>query len=195
MSFGRVFLVAVVLGMGIVLVPAALSHLPSLRGALVPEPKPEPKREAHASFVLGPGVSVRDQLTLAEVGKLKAAGFRTIIDLRPDGEAPDQPPASAVGEAARAAGLDFAYVPTPHGDIPDAVVEGLAKAMAGAEQPVLLYCRSGKRAARVWALAEASRPGGAVPDVIAAAVRGAGQPVDDLLTRITVRAATRKPAI
>lgn len=192
MSFGRVFLVSVALGMGLVLVAAAVSRLTT---PTAQQGRVSPPRAEHASFVLGPGVSVRDQLTLAEVARLKDGGVRTIIDLRPDGEAPDQPAAGAVGAAARAAGLGFAYVPTPHGDILDTVVEDLARAMAVAEQPVLLYCRSGKRAARVWALAEASRPGGASPEVIAAAVRGAGQPVDDLLTRITQRAASRKPAI
>lgn len=191
MSFGRVFLAAVAVGMGLVLVPAALSHLPSFTGSPTPGSAAKSPRAAHQSFPLGAGVAVRDQVSLAEVGTLKQQGFRSVIDLRPDGEAPDQPASTAVGEAARAAGLGFAYVPTPHGDIPDAVVDALAKAMAAAERPVILFCRSGSRAARVWALAEASRPGGARADVIAAAVRGAGLPVDDLLGRINIRIAAR----
>lgn len=190
MSFARVFAIAVTAGMAVVLVPAAVSRYSGADR----EPRGSVARLEHASFPLGAGVAVRDQVTLAEVRRLEAAGFRTIIDLRPDGEVPGQPPSAAIGEAARNAGLTFAYVPTPHGDIPDAVVDALGAAMAGAQQPVILYCRSGKRAARVWALAEASRPGGAPADEIAAAVRGAGQPVDDLLVRIATRVAARKPA-
>jgi uncharacterized protein (TIGR01244 family) len=85
----------------------------------------------------------------------------------------------------------FAYIPTAHGDIPDATPEALARALESAEKPVLLYCRSGSRAARVWALAEAARADGPNAATIAAAVRGAGQKVDDILPRIEQRVAQR----
>ena len=78
-----------------------------------------------------------------------------------------------------------------HGDVPDHVVRDLAQALGVAERPVLLYCRSGKRAARVWALAEASRKGGPLKADIVGAVLAAGQPVDDLLPQIEARIAAR----
>lgn len=137
------------------------------------------------------GVSVRDQIRLGAVADIGKQGIRTLIDLRPDGEAPDQPPSSEVAKAAASAGLRFAYVPTPNGAIPDATVDALAKALAGSDQPVLLYCRSGSRAARVWALAEASRPGGASASVILSTVNAVGQKADDLVPRIEVRIAAR----
>ena len=80
-------------------------------------------------------VAVREQIALADIVTIKAGGYRTLIDLRPDGEAADQPASAVVGEAARAAGLRFAYVPTPHGDIPDAVVDGLSTALCTSRPP------------------------------------------------------------
>lgn len=194
----RVFSFAVVGGMALVIVPAVIDKLKTtaVPPSLTPtrEASTKPTAAPHTEFVLGSGVSVRDQVSLPEIAKLKASGFRTVIDLRPDGEATDQPPSSAVAASTAAAGLGFRYVPTPHGDIPDSVVTALSQALAGAEQPVILYCRSGKRAARVWALAEASRDGGMPGEQIMASVRAAGQPVDDLRGRIEARVAGRKPA-
>lgn len=182
MSLGKAFLAAVLIGATAVV---AAAYFPTL-----PKPVPPPLTTA-APATLAQGIHVRDQLRLADVSRLGEQGFRTIIDLRPDGEAADQPTSTAVAEAAAKAGLRFAYVPTPQGAIPDAVVSDLAKALQDTEGPVLLYCRSGNRAARVWALSEASRPGGGDAAAIAQAVKAAGQKVDDLMPRITTRIAAR----
>ena len=137
------------------------------------------------------GIYVRDQIALDTVGALQANSTRTLINLRPDGEDQNQPTSAAVASAASQAGLAYAYIPTPHGDIPDAVVDELGRALAKTERPAVLYCRSGKRATRVWALAEASRGGGRSIAEIVAAVKSAGQTVDDLMPRIEKRFAER----
>ena len=183
MSLLKAFLAALLLGAGAIVV---LANLPD--STVAPPQAIAPPR---APAVLSPTIHVRDQLQLADLTQIRDKGYRTLIDLRPDGEAKDQPPSTAVAEAAAKAGLKFAYVPTPHGDIPDAVVGDLTKALDGAEGPVLLYCRSGNRAARVWALAEASRTGGGDAPSIIGAVKTAGQKVDDLVPRITARIAAR----
>jgi uncharacterized protein (TIGR01244 family) len=136
-------------------------------------------------------VRVREQVGLNEVPSLKGEGVRTIINLRPDGESADQPPSSAVEAAARAAGMGYAYIPTPRGDIPESVVTELGRVLASAEHPVVIYCRSGQRAARSWALAEASRSGGAQATEIASVVQKAGHSVDDLGAQIASRIAAR----
>jgi len=74
-------------------------------------------------------------------------------------------------------------VPVPHGDIPEDVAVRLQSVLAD-PRDVLLYCRSGKRAARTWALAEARRPGGLSAEQIQASVQGAGQDAADLRDRI-----------
>ena len=58
-------------------------------------------------------VSVSPQIVPEDVAAIKAAGFVTIVNNRPDGEAPDQPSGAEIEAAAREAGL--AYVPIPDG--------------------------------------------------------------------------------
>ena len=181
MTFLRAFLLAIVVGAAAVLLMTAMTRSPSSMSPRSSDAAP-----------LTEGIAVTDQIHVAGVAGIAARGFRTLIDLRPDGEEPGQPSSAAIGEAARGQRMMFHYIPTPQGDVPDAVVERLAGAIAASERPVMLYCRSGKRAARVWALAEASRIDGAAPAAIASAVRAAGQPVDDILPRIEARAAARK---
>ncbi|MDX2155283.1 MAG: TIGR01244 family sulfur transferase [Hyphomicrobiaceae bacterium] len=182
MSLSRTFLLSVLIGV-IGVVGLAFASRDPVRMA--------GQRAAPVAHSLSRHVDVRDQITIAEIGRLKADGYRAIISLRPDGEAADQPPSEAVRRAAEAEGLSFAYIPTPRSTIPDATVDELSRVLATADGPVLLYCRSGSRAARAWALAEASRQGGSSMPAIIEAVRGAGQRVDDLLPRIEARLAAR----
>src|SRR3954467_7423422 len=105
-------------------------------------------------------ILITEQLTLEEVKALHQYYFKTVIDLRPDGETPDQPSSSEIGTLIKENKMTFAYVPVPHGDIPDSAVDALAKAISESPKPILMYCRSGKRAARTWSLVEASRVGG-----------------------------------
>jgi len=136
-------------------------------------------------------IAVTEQLRLDGLGSVQAQGFNTIIDLRPDGEAADQPAADDVRRAASRSGMFFAYVPVPHGDIPAATVDALARALSSTPKPVLLYCRTGRRAARTWALVEAQRPGGMDARAIERAVEGAGQSASDMDEKINAEVATR----
>ena len=139
------------------------------------------------------GILVAGQIGTADLTAARERGIRTVVAMRPDGEEAAQPSAAAIGESARSGGLAFAYIPVPQGDMPDSVADDLSAALASAgDGPVLLYCRSGRRAARAWALAEASRTGGLSPREIEAALVGIGQPVDDLAERIRARAAARR---
>jgi uncharacterized protein (TIGR01244 family) len=136
-------------------------------------------------------IAVSEQVSLASVANVGRQGFTTVIDLRPDGEAADQPSSAEVGKIVLEQGLRFFYVPVPHGAIPDTAVAQLNQALTGSSGPVLMYCRSGKRAARTWSLVEASRPAGMEPAAILAAVKQAGQSSDDLETAIRERFAQR----
>ncbi len=178
MSIAKIFMAAVVVGL--------------ITGGLIfwksgSAPQSGVANGGVAGLPLRDGISIREQVTLADIQGLKAQGIRAIVDLRPDGEAADQPGSATIGEAVRAAGMSFSYLPTPHGDIPETVVTELGRILASTERPVLLYCRSGKRAARSWALAEASRAGGAKAWEISAAVKAAGQSVDDILGQVQTR--------
>lgn len=143
---------------------------------------------------LAGGVWISEQIDPAQLALLSGQHFLAVIDLRPDGEVAGQPSSTQMGQAAVRAGLAFTYVPVPHGDIPGDQVSALAKALASQPHPVLLYCRSGRRAARTWALAEASRAGGQDAVAIERIVQSAGQSADDLDGEIKARIASRSPA-
>jgi len=138
------------------------------------------------------GVWISGQIAPAQVAALKAHGIERIVALRPDGEEPGQPTSAAVEAAARSAGIAFAYSPVPGKDVPQAAVDAVSRALAHPDEPVVIYCRSGHRATRTWALAEASREGGLEADAIESVAASAGQPVEDLREQIAARIATRR---
>jgi len=140
-------------------------------------------------------ISISGQMTVADLATAKSRGFKAVADLRPDGEAADQTSSSAMKAAADAAGLRFAYIPVGHGDIPATSVAELARFLADAPAPALVYCSSGRRAARTWALMEASRKGGLSVAAIEAAAQHAGQPVDALHDAMVARVAAREQAV
>ena len=61
--------------------------------------------------------AVSGQITADEVAEIKAAGFRSVICNRPDGEQPGQPTAADIGMAVEAAGLAFRHIPVVSGQI------------------------------------------------------------------------------
>jgi len=99
-------------------------------------------------------LSVSPQVTEADMARAAAEGFALVINNRPDGEDPSQPSSAAIESAARAAGLDYVYVPVRGGPTPDQV-ETVRAAVAAAKGPVLAFCRSGTRSIVTWSLGQA----------------------------------------
>ncbi|MDP4862673.1 MAG: bifunctional protein tyrosine phosphatase family protein/NAD(P)/FAD-dependent oxidoreductase [Burkholderiaceae bacterium] len=129
---------------------------------------------------INPSLAVTAQITAADVAEIAAAGFKTIICNRPDGEISDQTPFSAIKSAAETAGLSAHYLPTITGQVSDADGRAFGEIMASVPHPVLAYCRSGTRSATMWALSQA----GQLPaDAILAAVQGAGYDLSALKAR------------
>lgn len=151
----------------------------------------EPAPHAAQASEVAPGIAVAGQLRETDLPSLKADGYTAIINLRPDGESPDQPSNATMAAAARAQGLRFAHIPVRPGTIPDQAVKELREALAQGSERVLIYCRSGSRAARTWGLAEASRPGGREAAAIVAAIRAAGQSAEGLDEALSRRIAER----
>jgi sulfide:quinone oxidoreductase len=108
---------------------------------------------------LSPGLAVSGQIEAADVAEIAAAGFRTIICNRPDGEAADQPSSGAIRRAASAAGLAFRYIPIIPGQLTEDDVAEFAKALDSLPGDILAYCRSGARSTNLWSLAQESRRG------------------------------------
>lgn len=134
---------------------------------------------------------VAGQLTPADVPALKAQGVQVIVDMRPDGEAPDQPTSAQMQQAAQQQGLAFFYIPIAHGAITDESVGMLQQVLAGKPGKVAAYCRSGKRASRSYALALASMKDGPSQEQINQLLQASGHNIDDLQAEIAKRIATR----
>lgn len=137
-------------------------------------------------LTLSETVSVAPQITPEDVGAAKAAGFTAIINNRPDGEAPDQPPGEVIAAAAAAEGLAYAHIPMSHGGITPDMIEAVRKALEG--QRTLMFCRSGTRSTMLWGLAEAST--GKDADALAEAARAAGydlSPIHGVMRQMAAR--------
>lgn len=97
-----------------------------------------------------PDFATSPQLAPIDLAEAKAAGFRAIINNRPDGEEPRQPTSREIADAARICGLAYHYIPVVPGGITAEAVAAVAKALDDADGPVLGFCRTGRRAATLF---------------------------------------------
>lgn len=97
---------------------------------------------------------VRPQVRLEEIGDLASAGFKGIINNRPDGEAPDQPSADALQSAAARHGLAYRHIPIVPGQMTDQDARAFKQALEEIEGPVVAFCRTGTRSTNLWKLAQ-----------------------------------------
>ena len=123
-------------------------------------------------------ISVSPQITADDVATLKAQGFTTIVNNRPDGEEAGQPGGDAIAEAAAAAGLAYHAIPITHAGFSHPQLDAMADILAEADGPILAYCRSGTRSCNLWALAGAGL--GEDADTLTAKAAGAGYDIAGL---------------
>lgn len=126
-------------------------------------------------------LAVSQQIAASDLHAIKAAGFRAVVCNRPDGEGSDQPNFSEIEAAAREQGIETYYLPIESGKVGDGEAAQFGELMQALPKPVLAYCRTGMRAATLWALSEAPRR--ALPDIVAAA-KAAGFDLSALARRI-----------
>ena len=123
-------------------------------------------------------ISVAPQIAVEDVAAIKAAGFTAIVNNRPDDEEAGQIPGDTIRAAAEAAGLSYTAIPITHAGFSYPQIEAMAEVLAGADGPVLAFCRSGTRSCNLWALAQARN--GADADELIAKGAGAGYNLDGL---------------
>jgi len=107
---------------------------------------------------LSDSVSVSEQILPKDVAGIAAAGFKVIVNNRPDGEAQGQPSSADIARAARGVGLIYYHLPITAANFPGPDVELMMSLLDGSDAPVLAFCRSGTRCANLWV---STRPGGA----------------------------------
>ncbi len=137
---------------------------------------------------LTPNLSVAPQLTVRDLEEAAVAGFQTIINNRPDGEAPDQPCSEELAAAARRLGLDYRHIPVVSGQLTDNHIEAFRAAVTGGRKPSLAFCRTGTRSATLWALAASDRLS---PNEILQAASAAGYDLEALRPRLEAASADR----
>ena len=103
--------------------------------------------------VLTPNVTALAQPSTNDIADLAQRGYRSVIGNRPDGESDDQPAWAELEAAAAQQGLESRHIPVVMGQITDEQVAEFRDALETLPKPIAVFCRSGTRAALLWALA------------------------------------------
>ena len=104
-----------------------------------------------------PNYAVSPQIALEDLPAIKAAGYTTLINNRPDGEIPPHLHHAQMEAAAQALGLVYVQNPVIGGAMTEANVAAQGAAIAASTGPVFAYCASGNRSSVVWALSNAGK--------------------------------------
>ena len=100
-------------------------------------------------------VCVSPQLTPEAMAEAARLGFKSVVNNRPDFEGgPDQPTSAAIAAAALAAGLEYRYLPVAGGYQSPEEAAQMAQLLQELPRPLLMFCRSGARSARLFTLAQ-----------------------------------------
>lgn len=111
----------------------------------MPEPTTLPIRPIADTVFVAP------QLAPADMAEAARAGFRSVINNRPDFEGgPDQPTSATMAVAAAAAGLQYRHLPVAGGYQSPEEIAAFGALLAELPAPVLAFCRSGARSTRLY---------------------------------------------
>ncbi len=103
---------------------------------------------------LSPELSVRPQILPEEISQVAAAGFKGIINNRPDAEAPDQPSSAELEAEAKRHGLAYWHIPVVPGQATEKDARAFAAALHEAGGPVVAFCRTGNRSTGLWKMTQ-----------------------------------------
>lgn len=99
-------------------------------------------------------VCVAPQLSPEAMEAAAKAGFKSVVNNRPDFEGgADQPTSAQIEAAALAAGLAYRYLPVSGAFQSEQDAQAMALLLAELPRPLLMFCRSGARSARLYAMA------------------------------------------
>jgi uncharacterized protein (TIGR01244 family) len=100
---------------------------------------------------VAPDVCVAPQLQPEAMAEAARAGFRSVVNNRPDfEEGPGQPTNARIEAAARAAGLEYRYLPVDSGYQSPEEIAAFARLLQELPRPILAFCRSGARSTRLF---------------------------------------------
>ncbi len=100
---------------------------------------------------LSPNLCVSAQLSPSAMAWAAQAGFKSVINNRPDHEGgPDQPTTAEMQAAATAAGLRYEHLPVEPGYQSPEEIARFADLLNSLPTPILAFCRSGARSTRLF---------------------------------------------
>lgn len=133
---------------------------------------------------LSDSFSVSAQLSPDDVKAAAAAGFKSIINNRPDQESADQPSSDDMANLALSLGMSYIHQPVVSGQISDENVDDFAALVRHSDAPILAFCRTGTRCTFLWALSNAKEND---LNDIAASAAAAGYDISGLMPRLQQR--------
>jgi uncharacterized protein (TIGR01244 family) len=96
-------------------------------------------------------VATSAQLQYMDVVAVGFAGFRSLINNRPDFEGgPDQPNSIELEAMAHKVGMEYAFLPVSGAYQSPEEAAALAKLLDTLPKPILLFCRSGARSKQLY---------------------------------------------
>ncbi len=99
-------------------------------------------------------VCVAPQLWPESMAEAARAGFRSVVNNRPDfEEGPQQPTSASIEAAAKAAGLEYRFLPVQSSYQSPEEIAAFAHLLDELPRPILAFCRSGARSTRLYAAA------------------------------------------
>lgn len=100
---------------------------------------------------VAPDVCVAPQLTPESMAEAAQAGFRSVVNNRPDFEGgADQPTSAQIEAAARAAGLEYRHLPVNGAYQSPEEIAAFGRLLDELPRPILAFCRSGARSTRLY---------------------------------------------
>jgi len=113
--------------------------------------------------------AVSGQIAPDDVAQIKALGYVTVVNNRPDAEVPPELASARLREAVEAAGLGFVENPFSHAAFGMEIVERQMAALDASEGPVFAYCATGNRCTVLWAMGQVASGALSVEAAVAAA--------------------------
>ena len=95
-------------------------------------------------------LAVSAQISLDDVAQIAAAGYKVLMNNRPDGEDSHQPAGALIATAAEAAGMEYHHIPITAASFPGPDLEAITALFDDPSRPVLAFCRSGTRCTNLW---------------------------------------------
>jgi len=108
---------------------------------------------------LSDDVYVAGQISVEDIPALVEAGFKSVINNRPDDEVCPQPSSIDVGLAAKGAGMEYLYIPMSGAQLTAETIEKSVEAFRELPKPILAHCAGGPRSALLWAFSNVKADG------------------------------------